>query len=205
MADFKAHLRKQLGFLKRSCASWDAGHQDEGIRIAVIARVLLHQTDKSTSLLHHLGAPGLRLMSTVRQLPISKIIHFMGMGMVQTKIATGSHTVSYIPNLGNGPTKPYPLSANEWWNQIVIKLGSHVLSRGAIALAAANKDGGAHVDAKLTAEYKALAADGMVDALYSLIGVPFPTPIEGAHLVCMRQMGYELLNSPELLKLASSE
>ena len=26
LTDFRQHLKKQLGFLKRSCASYDAGH-----------------------------------------------------------------------------------------------------------------------------------------------------------------------------------
>ena len=70
-------------------------------------------------------------------------------------------------------------------------------------LAAANKDGGAHVDSKLSAEYEALAKDGAVGSfVYQTQGQRVGAPIQDAHLVSLRQLGYELLHSPELLKLA---
>ena len=58
------HLQKQLGFIERSCASFDAGFYDEAIRIAVSIRILLHDTKSSTSLLTLLGAKGITLRST---------------------------------------------------------------------------------------------------------------------------------------------
>jgi hypothetical protein len=49
--DFRAHLKRQLGYLERSCASYDSGYKDEAIRIATIIRVLMHNTGATTSLL----------------------------------------------------------------------------------------------------------------------------------------------------------
>ncbi|WP_455243739.1 hypothetical protein [Petrachloros mirabilis] len=77
------------------------------------------------------------------------------------------------------------------------------ITRKDIVLAAANKDGGAHVDAKLTKEYQALARDGAVGSfVYQTQGQRTEAPIQGAHLVSLRQLGYELLHSPELTSLA---
>lgn len=76
------------------------------------------------------------------------------------------------------------------------------ITRKEIVLAAANKDGGAHVDQSLTSEYQALSSDGAVGAfVYETQGERIETPIQDAHLVSLRQMGYELLHSPMLLKL----
>jgi len=44
-------LRRQLTFLRNSAASYDAGYSEEALRIGVVIRVLLHDTQYSTSLL----------------------------------------------------------------------------------------------------------------------------------------------------------
>ena len=49
--EFKRHLREQIQFLLRSSQSYDEGFTSEAKRIAVIIRVLFHDTQKSTSLL----------------------------------------------------------------------------------------------------------------------------------------------------------
>ena len=78
------------------------------------------------------------------------------------------------------------------------------ITRKDIVLAAANKDGGAHVDANLTDEYKALTKDGAVGCfVYETLGNRLEAPIRDAHLVSLRQIGCELLHSPELTKLVS--
>jgi hypothetical protein len=61
-------------------------------------------------------------------------------------------------------------------------------------------DGGTHVDNKLTPEYFALAKDGAAGTfVYSFDNQKVEELITNAHLVSLRQIGYELLNSPELL------
>ncbi len=133
--NFKNHLKKQLGFLQRSCNSYDEGFHDEAIRIATVLRVLIHNTRSSTSLLKHL----------------------------------------------NATTK---------------------LSRRKIILAAANKDGGAHVDKKLTPDYANLAKEGAVGTFgYTSNGKESKTAIQDAHLVALRQMAHEVHSSPKLLAI----
>ena len=201
--DFRVQLSKQLGFLERSCQSYDAGFTDEAIRIATVIRVTIHQTKNSTSLLKHMGATTINLLSTTSSnhaLPIHKANYFMGMGMV---VLNGDNA-KYISQLGDGPTKEF-IPVIKWWNQIVMVLeAKHQITRKDIVLAAANKDGGAHVDAKLTSEYAALAKDGAVGSfVYESAGNKSASPIEGAHLMSLRQMGYELLHSPQLLALCN--
>lgn len=63
----------------------------------------------------------------------------------------------------------------------------------------------AHFDAMLTPEYERLAAPRAVGEWVSMVdGVEQRTPIIGAHFVCLRQMGYEVLHSPALLELFGS-
>ena len=63
--DFPAQLQRQIGFLKRSCLTYDSGHQEEALRIAVSLRVPFHDTKSSVSLLTHLGVKALaRVLST---------------------------------------------------------------------------------------------------------------------------------------------
>lgn len=79
------------------------------------------------------------------------------------------------------------------------------LKRRDIVLGAANKDGGAHVDRKLDPEYEALAKEGSAGALvYQREGKLTMCPFANAHLVAIRQMGWELLHSPDLISLSTS-
>jgi hypothetical protein len=61
---FRDQLRQQLVFILNSCESYDRGDRSEGIRIGNSLRTLLHDTGTSTSLLKHLGATGIPLLST---------------------------------------------------------------------------------------------------------------------------------------------
>src|SRR4051812_40153622 len=54
-SQLEAHLAEQLEFLKVSASSFDAGHLGEAKRMAVTARILLHQTANSQALLAQLG------------------------------------------------------------------------------------------------------------------------------------------------------
>lgn len=197
--NFKEHLKKQLGFLERSCQSYDASFTDEAVRIATVIRVLAHQTGASTSLMKHLSATTINLLSTTFE-PSEQTVYFVGMGMMRI----GGGKSEYFPQLGEGPVNEL-IPVSKWWNQVVIVLGAkHRITRKNIVLAAANKDGGAHVDQKLTPEYIALATSGAVGTfVYETQSQREETPIESAHLVSLRQMGYELLHSPMLLELCN--
>ena len=48
---YKRKLVEHLNFLARSCQAWDQGAHEESLRIATSARVLLHDTQMSTSVL----------------------------------------------------------------------------------------------------------------------------------------------------------
>ncbi len=196
--NFREHLRRQVGFLERSCASYDASHVDEAIRMAVVLRVLFHDTRDSISLLAHLNARSITIIDT-RMALWPNAVQYQGMGthMFHADGAT------LVPHLGNIPP-PAAFPVDEWWLQPVVVLdGSTRMSRRDIVLTAADKDGGAHVDEKLTPEYERLATDGAFGRYYGTIGgTRFDQPVVDVHLVCIRQMAYEVLHSPDLRELA---
>ena len=49
--ELKSHLKEQIQFLLKSAQSYDEGFTSEAKRLAVVIRVLLHDTKKSKSLL----------------------------------------------------------------------------------------------------------------------------------------------------------
>lgn len=200
--DFKAHLARQLGFLKRSCDAYDHGHFDEGARIAVVARVIFHQTRSSTSLLTHLGNPPLTILSTTRGLPRipGPPLHFNGL----CTLTTGVSGAGVRPKLGGGPTSDFRDVA-DWWKQVVFVIDRTPISRHDLVLGGANKDGGAHVDPELSHEYELLMQDGAAGELVykNNAGEEHKEPITDAHFMCLRQIGYEILNSPDLTTLSA--
>lgn len=54
-ADLEEHLVEQIQFLESSAASFDSGFESESKRLATTLRVLLHETNRSHSLLDQLG------------------------------------------------------------------------------------------------------------------------------------------------------
>lgn len=198
--NYKEHLKRQLAFLERSCISYDQGCTDEAIRMATVIRVLLHKTHRSTSLLAHLGRENINLLNTAGEEPHPNVLMYYGLGMYYCNNTAGG----YIPNLSNSFDINY-LPFNSWWNQIVYVLSSDIrISRKRIILDAANKDGGAHVDLSLSDEYENLSKVGALGFFASYKeNIIEERPIDNAHLVGIRQIAYELLNSPELLALVN--
>src|SRR5690242_19364364 len=109
----KQHLRRQLLFLAHSCSSYDHGFHDEALRMAVVLRVLFHDTKQSTSLLKHLNALATPIVSTCEMVR-GNVVFFEGMGRFQI----GPRGFSLHAPLGDG-RKHVPMRAPEWWWQIV--------------------------------------------------------------------------------------
>ena len=225
---FKGHLAKQLGFLRRSCESYDQGYKDEAIRIATVLRVLMHDTTdrkgrpRSVSLLTHLKVKDkIWLRSTCYPSP-EGAIEYHGMGRRTVNVTEDlKASTKFEPVLDDEAHPHIGVSVQDWWEMVVYVSSAYsgpkilipppestVLRRKDIVLAAANKDGGAHVDEKLTPEYERLLSPlgaGIMNMNIDLIDgrTVRPEPIMDTHLVYMRQKGYEVLESPSLYNLLS--
>ena len=197
---FIKHLKRQLGFLKRSCSLYDMGNQEEAIRIATCIRVLVHDTNQSISLLTHLNARTINLFTTYLEPPEGEngyeVMTALAMGVIN--MGKGGE-YGYGPNLDDFSSSSAVLPVDEWWNQIV---WSPKLSRRDIVLTAANQDGGAHVDSKVDPKYKSLADDALMDKItIRFDGKEYHQSFSDMHLMTLRTMGNELLKSPDLLRL----
>jgi len=188
------HLRRQLDFIRSSCVSFDQGYADESIRVAVCLRVLFHDTKLQTSLLTQMKARSVRILSTVPRVGPGAVLFS---GMLRLVLPSGGVPKVSIA-LGDAPHKEM-LSRDEWWDQVISVDARGSIRRKNVALCAADRDGGAHVDPRLTTEYKTLQ-DGFWKIVtrdpYTEVSVP------DSHFVVLRQMGYEVLNSPDLVALA---
>lgn len=200
--DFRAQLERQLNFIRRSAESFDRGYADEAIRIAVPLRVLFHHTNSSKSLLTQMGLENIELVSTCLVDPPEGTVFFDGLGLV----FAGTSGAGVKPKLDQGPGyRLMPL--DRWWRQIVCVDNRVKITRRDIALTAANKDGGAHVDPKLTPEYEGLQAgiwsifnpDNRVEG-----AVDHEARIPNTHFGYLRQMAFEVLKSPSILQIIAT-
>ena len=176
---FRERLADQLGFLKTSCERYDEGDEREAIRIATALRVMFYDTRSSTSLLTHLKAKDNVALYSVSRPPPPSTLEFRGMGRTTLIITPKDYEVvrQVEPVLDDEAHPHTPLSVRDWWEMpvFVSRQGSqlrlmgtlaastgedYVITRGDIILGAANKDGGAHVDAVLRLDYEFLAQVG---------------------------------------------
>lgn len=200
--DFAQQLDRQIRFIRNSCQLYDDGMLDEAIRLATSLRILFHTTKLSTSLLTHLKADTCHILSTALAVP-GKCDAF-ALVDVRSIARIGDHPKAYakLDTSGNRRTIPFL----EWWQ------GERILqatfTRRDLVLWAANKDGGAHVDATLDDEYVRIV-NGLGFGL-TVIGtdegeIPKKQQVTydllNLHFACLRQIAYEVLNSQDLTKL----
>lgn len=187
-SDLEELLQEQIGFLERSCVAFEDGYIDEAKRIAVIVRVLLHDTAISHSLFMQLTYKDYMLIDTCPSLEVGipgKIFQ-AGLAIPSLKGYVPRHKVSSTAN-------PVWLGFDNWWNNPVIKTKDRTYSRRELVLILANKEGGAHVNPTLTAHFEKLKHEGSGMSI-SRDGED-PKPMTKEEHACLRQIAYELLES----------
>lgn len=193
--NYSQQLKRQLGFLQRSCADFDSGHVEEALRIAVSLRVLFHDTKNSTSLLTHLGIKN-----------TAHVLTTFEPGYTEDK-STGRISV-FIPMcidssgtrtaLLDDATRREFIPISEWWEEIIIGTNG-APSRKDVILGAADKDGGAHVDSNLDEKTKSLI-EGVGKFQVTHQGVTKSFPLSNHHFYLLRQFAHEVLNSSDVTK-----
>jgi hypothetical protein len=143
------HLNVQIRYLKDSCESFDKGFEGEAMRLAVSARVLVHDTTKSNSVLQQLGLKSIPFLSSAQPYNPNNLLPHHGL----LQLSLGPN-VSYHAPLGNRPPNIFRwIPFDEWWTETVFDdLHGNQLSRKDIVLELANKEGGAHVDPEINAK-----------------------------------------------------
>lgn len=199
--NYRRELKNQLSFIENSCSLYDAGSTHEALRIAVALRVIFHDTRHSISLMTLLERKdSMRLMTTIgSQLSHQELIELK---KIQPQFVM-IHKPLMLTQKGVTPLldkyKSNEVAVTEkWWNELVLINRTFAYSRKDIVLAAANQDGGAHIDPKPSSKTKELKSS---QGKHSINNRPFQEITEH-HLPLLRQMGYEVLNSKMMVDLA---
>ena len=104
---FRNHIKRQISFLEESCRAYDDGKIDEAIRIAQTIRVMIHNTSNSTSVLSHLNATGIKLLSQAA-VPGVNVVGYQGL------IILGGLSGGCLPLLGHFPFRAL-IPVEKWW------------------------------------------------------------------------------------------
>jgi hypothetical protein len=207
-AELLEKLRSQVGFLERSSVLFDAGHKDEGERLALGTRVLLHDTSQSHSLLGQLGVKtALRFTDTSIHLEretkhlgggryASTVVAHAGLVGLQAEVGpSGSGAWTYVPMLAPSAERINPPAAfTSWWERAFLTdTEGKAVTRKSVTLAVANKDGGAHVARAIPDAFRLLSSGQ---------SMPFRTgsddmwsELPGVVMATMRQIAFELLDT----------
>ena len=181
MQRFKEHLAAQMRFIEKSCRDFDAGDEAESQRIAVALRVICHQKGGSTSLLTHLAQTGISMVSTACS-PVGPgtLTAPSNLASIVMRVTDKGATFKSTAPLGEAPVKRM-IPFADWWDTEIVCLTSGVrMTRKSLVLAVAEKDGGAHVDAKLKPEYETVKSGaGLVMTYLPAGGQPVEMPLEG--------------------------
>ncbi|MGP8198053.1 MAG: hypothetical protein ACLQU4_00950 [Limisphaerales bacterium] len=210
---FKAHLQQQAKFIKNSCRSYDEGDVEEAVRIAVALRVCLYDTQRCVSLLTHLRSNSIPLLSTAAPFVEDPILSNLYLVQPTTNInladesSRGSMRCICRPLLDLSPRND-SIAFNEWWEEVVIehKQPQTAMTRKELVLAAADKDGGAHVDKELNPIYDFVRCGSGLGIEIHFQPKWGRTPrtlyYELIHFASLRQIGYEVLHSPSFLAIS---
>lgn len=195
LADLQKQLYDQLKLLKALCELYDNGDTIVAKSIATSVRVLVHNTNKSSSLLSQLGHKNIKFHDTAGGIDLDYDIDTQRIGPYHALVGAGTANSKYIPYLDNAmPGALKYVTFDEYWNRkIFIDSKGNIFTRKDIILAVANKDGGAHVDPKLDERYVELSRKnsmGIISGINNNL-----RPIEGAELAAIRQIGHELIRT----------
>jgi hypothetical protein len=212
--EFEEKLDAQLRQVETSARDYDAGAVDDAIRIATSLRVIFYHTRKTTSLLAHLEARLTRIMTSVEKPPYpqgwySPMAEIEGKFDYPEILAGASPLEQPITVIEPPRYRPMldrkklirQVQAPEWWgNEPVIILHGKKTTRKDIVLWASDTGGAPHEDESTPADHPHLNKSTRIAIDRDLIGPEIK--VKDAYFAALWQMAHEVLESPELIKLA---
>lgn len=187
--DLEEHLIEQIELLQNACNAYDNGSTVEAKNIALRVRTLLHDTDKSKSLLGQLSKKSNGFYSTNTPLSAQSISSHFGLINIGLK---GKDT-KYYPKLDNTPFANW-LDFDNWWSEVIFKdSAGNLVTRRNLIIDAANKDGGAHVDDHIPEVYYNLSKNNSLGL--HIVSAEGNQDIPLAVQSSIRQIGHELLKT----------
>ena len=210
--EVRAALAEQLRLLEKRCREFDAGDVGEAADIATRLRVIFHPGGKSSpSILQSLDARKVPILTTCEYR--ADAAHVLGLsgGLYTQRMGRDDAGTFYELFAALGDSLDCgQIPALKWWDAVVEVAGGGVggpdrqeFRRKYVAKGIAEHDGGAHFASRIPESYELLTKPGgLVRLTIGEEGDAQKIPIEGVHLVMLRQMAYEALNSPALRDLA---
>ena len=207
--DLEADLSEQLQFLASSGRAFDQGDLPESKRIALVIRVLVHDTAMSHSLLAQLGIKDSLAWADSAPV-IDNDPNIVGRSPGLTSMGLGADGIAFsarhMDSIERSNTTRY-VSFSDWWERpVILDSNDAEFSRKELVLALVNKDGGAHLD-RLNAKTHALvhgnsAGFVRIDKAGGT-SEPIPTPIYASVrtvaeelLLTLRRSGRTVPSSP---------
>ncbi|WP_420156150.1 hypothetical protein [Siphonobacter sp.] len=202
--EFQDALKIQLKFLKKSCKEFDEGDLDEATRMAIIIRILVHDTGASTSLLKHLELKDkIKFLNTSTHFKANSfyVMGFHGLvyaQMVDHGQGLGNPVfVAKFNSLSMSIENQEFISFDEWWTKNIIIQDRHKqeFSRHDLITTVANRDGGAHIDKEIDETFARLSRDHSIGLEYYSKGIHHKMPDLVLHSI--RQIAYEVITTLE--------
>ena len=191
--DLKRHLDQQINFLTASINSYDSGNRSEAVRMAVSARILLHDTKRQKSIITQLDIKDdILLLSSATQYYPDSIVTYLG--LCGLNFLNGR--ADYIPycQLNRPNRRESWFKLDDWWNELVIDDKSYKFTRKDIVLLLADIDGGAHVDPAVYDEYSNLKYNKSIGwSYFNIVGI-CAISNNSAYSI-MRQIAHEIIQS----------
>lgn len=184
------------------CECYDRDNDIISLSIATAIRVLVHDTQRSTSLLTHLNRKDVRYLSTNFRNP-REAVHLGLVRRINVGVNDGEGgEAKYWPlcdeRYFSTPSQHFTfVPFDDWWNnEHIFENSRSQLTRRNLVLAIANMDGGAHFDSEVEEKYddfrKSWSGGSSLVGRSSGVQRGYDNiPIYPA----IRQIGYELLNS----------
>jgi hypothetical protein len=199
-----ASLAEQVDFLRASAERVDAGYQHEAKRLALTIRVLLHDTDKSKSLLEQLGLKSeLAFLDTrTRREPPTgfQAVSQLGWptGMVRYSMTLGGGPTTFRADLGSDrESRPAEVAFDAWWeDSLLVSKDGTTWNRRRLILGAANQEGGGHVEPKPSAWWRSMR-DGTWIGAVKVDGPAGEECLSDLAPALIRQITHELLATLE--------
>jgi hypothetical protein len=148
-----------LELLACLCECYDtSGKEIIALSISTAIRVLVHDTNSSTSLLSHLNKKSVQFVST-NFVQRNESIHLGLVRRINVGVTDGKGgEAKYWPLCGERyfpcPKERHLLTFQNWWDEErVFESNNSILTRHDLILAVSNKDGGAHFDTKVQKKY----------------------------------------------------
>lgn len=200
-ADFMRHLYEQLQFLRASAIAFDSGLTAEARRLAVVIYTLLIDTAKITSLVTHLGWPDLKMIdsgSMVRKFQEFVRADIARSGGNPANLVMMSSPLTHYTNsppsqaisLGEGFEKLDRVPVMQWLEQAAIYSQSGPITRKGLVCFLRHKDGGAHIDGKVTQGFYGVVREGAADFSVQVNGADIE--ITNTAALAMRQIAFEV-------------